>query len=85
MSDQPATTRTDEIAAANCTAALPNGPAAESSRVSRRLRMRASTLRRDANIRLAPLAAALRRRAAELELQAYLLDNRLQPIPVNTR
>ena len=55
--------------------------------ISRRLRARARRLRRDSNERLAPLAKALRRRAAELELQAYVLDNcrsRQFPLPVNT-
>jgi len=60
-------------------------PEVTSSPMSRRLRLRAGSLRRDANVRLAPLAAALRRRAAELELHAFLLDNRLQPIPVKSR
>jgi len=85
MNDRPTTNPADDITATNPAAAPSNGPAVESSRVSRRLRIRASTLRHDANIRLAPLAAALRRRAAELELQAYLLDNRLQPIRVKSR
>ena len=58
---------------------------AVSSPRSRRLRARARQLRRDADVRLAPLADALRRRAAELELQAHVLDNTLVPIPVKSR
>lgn len=58
---------------------------AQSSPKSRSLRARARRLRRDANMRLAPLADALRRRAAELELQAQLLDNLLIPVPVKRR
>ncbi len=53
--------------------------------VARRLRRRARQLRKDANLRLAPLAEALRRRAAELELEAAILDQRLRPIPVRVR
>ena len=67
--------------------AVPEATQTMSSPRSRRLRARARRLRRDANIRLAPLADALRRRAAELELQAFVLDNvSLRPalIPVRT-
>ena len=53
--------------------------------VARRLRRRARRLRDDAQAKLEPLADALRRRAAELELQAAILDGRLRPIPVETR
>ncbi len=53
--------------------------------VARRLRRRARQLRVDANLRLRPLAEALRRRASELELEAAILDQRIRPIPVTTR
>ena len=52
---------------------------------ARRLRRRARQLRDDANQRLQPLGDALRRRAAELELEAAVLDQRLVPIPVRVR
>ena len=50
-----------------------------------RLRRRARHLRREANNKLQPLAAALRRRAAELELEAAILEQQLRPIPVRVR
>ena len=85
MNDRHANTHNGHNSAADTAAAAVLHPTTCTTPVSRGLRMRARTLRRDANIRLAPLAAALRRRAAELELQAYILDNRLQPIPVKSR
>ena len=42
-----------------------------------RLRDRARHLRRESSDQLAPLAMAYRRRAAELELQAEVLDEKL--------
>lgn len=53
--------------------------------IARRLRSRAERLRRDAALGLQPLAEALRRRAAELELEAAILDQRLRPIPLPVR
>jgi hypothetical protein len=70
----------DKIAVSEATHAI-------SSPRARRLRARAKQLRRDASNRLAPLADALRRRAAELELQAFVIDHSsLHPalIPVRT-
>lgn len=64
---------------------LPRPTPAPSSPTARTLRSRARQLRRDANVRLAPLADALRRRAAELELQAFVLDNTLVPARVPRR
>ena len=46
------------------------------------LRYKAEQLREDARLLLAPVAAAFRRRAAELELQAYLLEQQLMPATV---
>ena len=43
----------------------------------RRLRGRARHLRRESNVAPSPLAIAYRRRAAELELQAEVLDEKL--------
>jgi hypothetical protein len=45
--------------------------------VVRRLRGRARHLRRESNVQPSPLALAYRRRAAELELQAEVLDEKL--------
>lgn len=52
-------------------------PSATAHRVVRRLRGRARHLRREANVQPSPLALAYRRRAAELELQAEVLDEQL--------
>ena len=48
------------------------------------LRRRAGHLRREAQRSLAPMAVALRRRAAELDLEAYLIEVR-QPQQVRRR
>ncbi|MFT7645517.1 MAG: hypothetical protein ACI8Y4_000247 [Candidatus Poriferisodalaceae bacterium] len=40
----------------------------------RNLRTRASRLRREANIMVAPIAVAYRRRASELELEAEVIE-----------
>lgn len=42
-----------------------------------RLRGRARHLRRESNVQPSPLALAYRRRAAELELQAEVIDEKL--------
>jgi len=55
-----------------------NTPDAPLSRSTiRRLRGRARHLRRESNLQPSPLALAYRRRAAELELQAEVLDEKL--------
>lgn len=46
------------------------------------LRSKADRLRADARMLVTPVAAAFRRRAAELELQAYLLEQQLVPATV---
>jgi len=45
----------------------------------RRLRLRARRLRRQARHSMSPVAGALNRRASELELEAYLVEQRLRP------
>jgi hypothetical protein len=45
----------------------------------RRLRLRARRLRRQARCSMVPVASALNRRASELELEAYLVEQRLRP------
>jgi hypothetical protein len=46
------------------------------------LRSKAGQLRKDARSLLAPVADAFRRRAAELELEAFLLEQQLVPATV---